>query len=117
MIEKVDLRKLKTNSTLLPSNSLGLSRNVWFHTSLYWCRRGREGQQRLNKTSFAFKGDASGHRFATMVHDEFTKNHPGVIRDIENFEKLGRMYETHSARDGYSALQKCLAKLKQELPL
>ena len=71
----------------------------------------------MNKTSFAFKGGASGRRFATMVHDESIKNRPGVIGDIENFEKLGPMYEIHSARDGYSALQKCLAKLKQELPV
>ena len=103
-IEKVDLRKLKTNSTLLPSNPLGLLRNVWFHTSLYWCRRGREGQRRLNITSLVFKGDASGRRFATIAHDESTENHTGVIGDIESFENLGRVWETDSARDGYSVL-------------
>ena len=79
-IEKVDLRKLKTNSTLL--------RNVWFHTSVYWCWRGQEGQRRLHKTNSAPKGGASGRRFATMAHDESTENHAGVIGDIESFESL-----------------------------
>ena len=113
-IEKEDLRKLKINSTLLPSNHLGLLRNVWFHTSLYWCRRGREGQRSLKKTSFVFEVDGSGRRFVTMDHDESTKNHPGGIGDIQSFEKLGRMYETNSATDGYSALQKYLAKLNPD---
>ena len=71
----------------------------------------------MNKTSLVFNGDASGRRFATMAHDESTENQPGVIGDIESFEKLGRVCETDSARDGYSVLQKCLAKLKQEVPI
>ena len=49
-----------------------------------------------------------------MAHDESTKNHPGGIGDIQSFEKLGRMYETDSATDGYSALQKYLAKLNPD---
>ena len=65
----------------------------------------------MNKTSLVFKGDASGCRFATMAHDESTENQPGVIGDIKSFEKLGRVCETDSAKDGYSVLQKWLAKL------
>ena len=49
-----DLTKLKTSSVFLPSTPLGLLRNVWFHTTLYWCRRGREGQRSLTPQSFSF---------------------------------------------------------------
>ena len=51
-----DLTKLKISSVFLPSTPLGLLRNVWFHTTLYWCRRGREGrnQRSLTPQSFIF---------------------------------------------------------------
>ena len=48
------LTKLKTSSVVLPSTPLGLLRNIWFHTTLYWCRRGREGQRSLTPQSFIF---------------------------------------------------------------
>lgn len=110
-IEKEDLQKLKSGTVLLPSNPLGLLRNVWFHSSLYWCRRGREGLRSLTKTSFAFQTDGSGRRYATMSHEELTKNHPGGLKDIQSFEKLGRMYESSSTTDGYTSLQKYLSVL------
>ena len=83
-IEREDLMKLKSGSdVLLPVNPLSLLRNVWFHVSLYWCRRGREGQRQLTKKSFVFGEDAGGRNYATMAHDEVTKNHPGGVADIE----------------------------------
>ncbi|KXJ27944.1 hypothetical protein AC249_AIPGENE2908 [Exaiptasia diaphana] len=54
-----DLRKLKTSQVLSPSNPHSLLKNVWFHVSLYWCRRGREGQQKLSSRSFTFEKDAN----------------------------------------------------------
>ena len=111
-IEKEDLLKLKSSTTLSPSNPLSLLRNVWFHTSLYWCRRGREGQRNLTKSSFSFQTDVNSSRsFVTMTHDELTKNHPGGIVDIRSYEKLARMYETSSPTDGYKALKTYLSKL------
>ena len=44
-ISTQDLQKLKYHPVLSPSTPLGLLRNVWFHTTLYWCRRGREGKE------------------------------------------------------------------------
>ena len=38
-----DLARLKNSDVLNVSTPLGLLRNVWFHISLFWCRRGREG--------------------------------------------------------------------------
>ncbi|XP_078351362.1 uncharacterized protein LOC144636089 [Oculina patagonica] len=113
-IEKEDLRKLKTSEVFLLTKPLSLLRNVWFHVSLFWCRRGFEGQRSLKKTSFAFQRDATGNPFVTMTHDESTNNHPGGILEVESFEKNGRMYKTSSPTDGYSALEVFLTKLNPE---
>ena len=45
-IEQEDLEKLKNGEILSLTQPLSLLRNVWFHISLYWCRRGFEGQRR-----------------------------------------------------------------------
>ena len=110
-IESEDLMKLKTSPAIALSNPLALLRNVWFHVVLFFCRRGREGQRQLNKTSFKFEVDTSGRRFVTMVHDEATKNYPGGVSDIPSSEKLPRMYETPEENDGCKALKFYMAKL------
>ena len=113
-IEKEDLPKLKGSEVFSLTKPLSLLRNVWFHVSLFWCRRGFEGQRNLKKTSFAFERDATGSPFMTMMHDETTTNHPGGISEAESFEKNGRMYKTSSPTDGYSALEVFLTKLNPE---
>ena len=110
-IDLDDLRKLKDSDTIKLTSPHGLLRNVWFHTMLYWCRRGVEGQRALMKRSFVFEEDGDGQRYATMTHDEVTKNHPGGISDSESFEKLARMYETEHPNDGYKALKMYLDRL------
>ncbi|XP_020915719.1 uncharacterized protein LOC110253182 [Exaiptasia diaphana] len=111
-LEKQDLLKLKSSQAIFPSSPHGLLRNVWFHTTLYWCRRGREGQRSLTKSSFTFETDPNNsRRFVTMTHDEASKNHPGGVVDIRSYEKLARMYETPSITDGYTALKTYLSKL------
>ena len=94
-IEKEDLAKLKTREVFSLTKPLSLLRNVWFHVSLFWCRRGFEDQRNLAKTSFAFERDATGCPFVTMTHDEITKNHPGGISEVESFDKNARMYKTN----------------------
>lgn len=107
-----DLQKLKVHPVLSPSTPLGLLRNVWFHTTLFWCRRGREGQRRLTSESFKFLLDENSRPYATMAHDESSKNHPGGISDPESFEKSGRMYKTsEDPSDGYNALRFYISKL------
>lgn len=76
-IDKEDLAKLKTSKVFSLTKSLSLLRNVWFHVSLSWCRRGFEGQRNLKKMSFTFGTDATGCQFVTMIHDETTKIIPG----------------------------------------
>ena len=44
-IEKEDLAKLKTSEVFSFTKPLSLLRNVWFHVSLFWCRRGFGGQR------------------------------------------------------------------------
>ena len=114
-IEKEDLVKLKTSEVFSLTKSLSLLRNVWFHVSLFWCRRGFEGQRNLKKTSFAFERDATGCPFVTMTHNETTKNHPGGISEVESLEKNGRMHKTTCPpTDGYSALEVFLTKLNPQ---
>ena len=99
-----DLEKLKNSDILSLTHPLTLLRNAWFHISLFWCRRGFEGQRSLKKSSFVFSEDAKGDHFVAMVHDEATKNHQGGVSDVESFEKNARMYKTSSKTDGYTAL-------------
>ena len=114
-ISTQDLQKLKHHPELSPSTPLGLVRNVWFHTTLYWCRRGREGQRNLTSSSFKFFKDENNRLYATMTHNESTKNHPGGIGDVESFEKEGRLYQTtDDPGDGFHALQFYISKLNPE---
>ncbi|CAB4038849.1 Hypothetical predicted protein [Paramuricea clavata] len=94
-LEPEDLQKLKTSGVFDCSSPLGLLRNVWFSTVLFWCRRGREGQRNLTRESFVFAQDPTGEEYATMTHSEASKNHPGGIKDSESFQHIGRMYQTN----------------------
>ena len=107
-----DLRKLSASGVIHGGTPLGLLRNVWFNTSLYWCRRGREGQRELRADSFVFEVDEDCRPYARMNVDEVTKNHPGGIVDVQSSEKFGRMYQTSSDPnlDGLSCLKKYISK-------
>ena len=85
---------------------------MWFHITLYYfCRRGREGQRNLKKSSFVFLQDENGKRYATMAYDEANKNHQGGLSDnTKSFGKLGRMYQTEHP----NALRLYLEKLNRE---
>ena len=108
-ITTTDLKKLRVHPVISPTTPLGLLRNVWFHTTLYWCRRGREGQRNLTLSSFTFAVDENSRAYATMIHDELSKSHPGGFDDTESFEKDGRMYRaTGDLSDGYNALELAL---------
>ena len=110
-IESEDLLKIKSSEAVSLSSPLSLLRNVWFHVVLFFCRRGREGQRKLTKSSFKFDVDASGRNFITMAHDEISKNHPGGLKDVASTEKYARMYETDHKHDGYKAFTLYLSKL------
>jgi len=114
-IENDDLRHLKESAVMNLSTPQGLLNNVWFQTTLYFCRRGREGQRNLKKSSFVFLQDENGKRYATMAQDEASKNHQGGFSDnTASFETLGRMYQTEQPNDGYNALRLYLEKLNPE---
>ncbi|PFX19654.1 Proto-oncogene tyrosine-protein kinase receptor Ret [Stylophora pistillata] len=78
------------------------------NTSMVW---GREGQRSLTTKSFRFEIDAAGQRYATMSHDEMSKNHPGGLNDAESTEKEARVYETQDQGDSYKALKLYLQKV------
>ena len=77
-----DLLPLKSSQVLTLSNPLSHLRNVWFHIILFFCRRGREGHRTLKTTSFKFEVDPTDLNYATMAHNQATKNHPGGIADV-----------------------------------
>ena len=110
-IEEEDLQKLKSSEVLSLSSPLSLLRNVWFHVVLFFCRRGLEGQRSLTTDSFKFEINTAGRNYATMSHDELSKNHPGGLKDVESTEKEARMYETEDQGDGYKALKLYLQKV------
>ena len=86
-IPAADLQKFKSSDTIWGDSPWGLLRNVWFHINLCWCRRGREGQRQLTKQSFQFLFDDNGQEYASMTHNEATKNHPRGIEDVNSVEK------------------------------
>ena len=106
-----DLQKLKSGAVLSLSSLLSLLRNVWFHVVLFFCRRGLEGQRRLTMNSFKFETHVGGRNYATISHDELSKNHPVGLKDVESTEKEARMYETEDQGDGYEALKLYLKKV------
>ena len=66
-------------------------RRTWFYVSLYWCKRGREGQRDLRRDSFKFTRNASGREYAVMTHEEATKNHPGGENSESSAERETRL--------------------------
>ena len=48
--------------------------------------------------------------YATMSHDEFSKNHPRGLKDVEGTGKKARMYEIEDKGDDYKALKLYLQK-------
>lgn len=112
VIESPDLIKLRTSGAFSLDNPWSLLRNVWFHISIHWCRRGFEGQAELKQTSFIIRDDGSGtRRYAIMTHEEISKNHQGGINENPSYERETRMYETDSEVDGVKSLELYLSKL------
>ena len=72
-------------------------------------------KENLTSSSFKFLKDENNRPYATMTHDESTKNHPGGVDDVESFEKEGRLYQsTDDPSDGFNALQFYISKLNPE---
>ena len=107
-IEREDMRRLKESAVISPTTPQGLLYNVWFHVALYFPQRGREGQRKLTKSSFAFHQDENDKWYATMAHDESSKTRQG------DNEKRGRMYQTDHQNDGFNALRLYCSKLNPE---
>ena len=110
-IEEDHLQQLKASGVFSLSSPLSLLRNVWFHIVLFFCRRGREGQRALTTKSFNFAVDAARRKFATMAHDEASKNHRGGVNDKPSDEKEARIYKTEDQNYGYKALKLYLEKI------
>lgn len=111
VIQPEDIEKLKNSPFLSYRDAAGLLRRVWFLVTLFWCRRGCEGQRQLRRDSFRFLTDADGQNYAEMTHDVQTKNHQGGISEKTSHEKQTRLYSTGNIGDSYWCLQKYVQKL------
>lgn len=111
IIVQRDMQKIKTSAYLAMDNPNGLLRRTWFFVTLYWCRRGREGQRTLRSDSFKFCQDENGREYAVMTHDEATKNHPGGENSKPSDEKETRMYSTETPDDAFASLKLYVSKL------
>ncbi|KAK3732454.1 hypothetical protein QZH41_004290 [Actinostola sp. cb2023] len=111
VIQPEDIEKLKNSSFLSYRDAAGLLRRVWFLVTLFWCRRGCEGQRQLRRDSFRFLTDADGQNYAEMTNDVQTKNHQGGISEKTSHEKQIRLYSTGNIGDSYWCLQKYVQKL------
>ena len=94
-----------------PNTPAGLLRKVWFFCTLYWCRRGSEGQRLLRRDSFQLQKDADGIDYVTMSHEELSKNHQGGFTDKSSDERQTRLYSTGQDGDAFSCFRKYLDKL------
>ena len=86
-IELEDLDKLKNSDILSLTHPLSLLRNAWFHISLFWCRRGFEGQRSLKKSSFVFSADAKGDHLSQWHMTKQLKTTKAAFLTLEFREK------------------------------
>ena len=96
-ISQKDLQKLEQSEALSVNTPAGLLRRVWFNVTLYFGRRGCEGQRMLCKDSFKVKFDDDGREFVEICINEKQKNHPGRVNDKQT--KFGRMYSLPSSEN------------------
>ena len=91
-ISENDLKKLYSGQTVVFYTDIpyGLQRKVWFHLTLYLCRRGRENLREMDKNTFKVGTDDTGRRFVYQDVDELDKNHRA---DNQCAVTEGRMYE------------------------
>ena len=98
VIESKDLIKLNNSPFMSPNAPAGLLRKVVFFCTLFWCRRGIEGLRLLRRDSFQLQKDADGIDYATMSHEELSKNHQGGFTDKSSDERQIRLYSRPGRR-------------------
>ena len=76
-ISDEDLQKLYNpeNVVFNINSPCGLQKKVWFDLMFYLCRRGRENQRQMTKSTFAVSKDSHGLEFVYQSVDEADKNH------------------------------------------
>lgn len=97
-IAKEDLKILYDHPFVFsPETPAGLQMKVWFEVILYLCRRGRENQRQMTKSTFTVGKDAKRREYVFQREGESDKNHQ---EDSSRDDTIGegRMY---------SQLQRC----------
>ena len=67
---------------------VGLQYKVWFDILFFLCRRGRENQRDMNKSTYAIQTDSKGRRYVYQTIGEMDKNH----RSDDTEGRKSRMY-------------------------
>ena len=113
IIEAAGLVRVQSSEFTSMNTPAGLQRRVWgfFFISLYWCRRGRESQRELTRSSFEFLKDGEGREFVVITHDEATKNHPGGETDKQSSERETWLCSTGKPDDAFASVKQYVSKL------
>jgi len=113
VIESAVLVKINNSPFTSPDTAVGLLRKVWFYVTLYWCRRGCEGQRLLRRDGFQFAKDAEGN-YKVMTNDELTKNHQGGFCEKSSEESQTRLYRTGQDGDAFWCVKLYIKKLNPQ---
>ncbi|KAK3745435.1 hypothetical protein QZH41_005078 [Actinostola sp. cb2023] len=112
-IQPEDIKKCYESRIFSGDTPLSLLRVNWFNISLFFCRRGRENQRQLKKTSFVIQKDANSIEYVKMSEGEKTKNHPGDLSDKAD-EGDAKMFSTGEKDCPVDYLKQLLSVLNPE---
>jgi len=112
-IQPEDIKKCYESRIFSGDTPLSLLRVNWFNISLFFCRRGRENQRQLKKTSFVIQKDANSIEYVKMSEGEKTKNHPGGLSDKAD-EGDAKMFSTGEKDCPVDYLKQLLSVLNPE---
>ena len=97
------------------TNPTQLLRTAWFYVTLYFGKRGRESQRKLEKQMLCLRQTPEGRRYYELRAVLSTKNHQGGLRDNAN-ESDGKMFEVKgSSRCPVQSVENYLRHLHPEL--
>ena len=92
-----------------------LLRTAWFYITLYFSKRGRENQRKLDKEMLVLRQTPEGRRYYELRAVLSTKNHQGGLHDNAD-ESNGKMFEVKdSSRCPVQTMENYLRNLNLQL--
>lgn len=110
-----ELYKAQQLGEATTTNPAQLLRTAWFYITLYFGKRGRENQRKLDKQMLVLRQTPEGRRYYELRAVLSTKNHQGGLNDNAD-ESDGKMFEVKdSSRCPVQTLENYLRHLNPEL--